>query len=112
LEAVVAAPSLLILDDPFDGLDRAACAELAQAIVGAAEHLPVLVVGTFRASELPFPPEALREVVVLAERRVSFRGTPRAFLASAAGSPSRRAPAPVELGSCREPLAPGVPLVE
>ncbi len=73
------APSLLILDDPFDGLDRAGCAELAQAIVHVAERLPVLVVGTFGARELPFALEALREVVVIAERRVVFRGTPQAF---------------------------------
>ena len=45
LQAVLRAPSLLILDDPFDGLDRAACAELARAIVDVAERLPVLVVG-------------------------------------------------------------------
>ena len=30
LQAVLRAPSLLILDDPFDGLDRAACAELSR----------------------------------------------------------------------------------
>ena len=65
LQAVLRAPSLLILDDPFDGLDRAACAELARAIVHVAERLPVLVVGTFGARELPFAPEALREVVVI-----------------------------------------------
>src|SRR6185369_3042241 len=55
LQAVLAAPSLLILDDPFDGLDRAACAELAAAIVQVAERLPVVVVGPFRPDDLPFP---------------------------------------------------------
>ena len=62
LQAVLGEPSLLILDDPFDGLDRAAHGELAQAIVHVAEHLPVLVVGTFGARDLPFPLAALREV--------------------------------------------------
>ncbi|HVX94928.1 MAG TPA: ATP-binding cassette domain-containing protein, partial [Polyangia bacterium] len=47
LQAVLRAPALLILDDPFEGLDRAAHAELAQAIVHVAERLPVVVVGTF-----------------------------------------------------------------
>jgi molybdate transport system ATP-binding protein len=112
LEAVLRAPSLLILDDPFDGLDRAACAELAQAIVRVAEGLPVLVVGTFGARELPFAPEALREVVVIAERRLIFRGPPQAFLARASDHAPRRRPPPVELGSWYEPLDPRVPLVQ
>ena len=43
LQAVLRAPALLLLDDPFDGLDRAACGELAHAIVHVAEHLPVVV---------------------------------------------------------------------
>ena len=112
LEAVLGSPSLLVLDEPFDGLDRAAQRELAQAIVHVAEHLPVLVVGTFGARELPFPPEALREVIGIADRRLSFRGTPQAFLERASGEPRHRTPPPVELGSGYEPLAPGVPLVE
>jgi molybdate transport system ATP-binding protein len=112
LEAVIGGPSLLILDDPFDGLDRAACAELAQAIVQAAGRLPVLVVGTFGAGDLPFPPASLREVAVIAERRLSFRGTPEAFLARGLDRPSDRPPPPVDLGSWYEPLDPRVPLVQ
>jgi molybdate transport system ATP-binding protein len=112
LEAVLSEPSLLILDDPFDGLDRAAQAELGQAIVHVAEHLPVLVVGTFGARELPFPLEALREVLVIEGRRLSFRGTPRAFLERASTGSSARTPPPVELGSWYEPLDPRVPLVQ
>jgi molybdate transport system ATP-binding protein len=112
LQAVLRGPSLLILDDPFDGLDRAACVELARAIVQVAERLPVLVVGTFGARELPFPSEVLREVVLIAERRLVFRGTPQAFLMRASEQPPRRTPPPVELGSWYEPLDPGVPLVE
>jgi molybdate transport system ATP-binding protein len=112
LQAVLRAPSLLILDDPFDGLDRAACRELARAIVHVAERLSVLVVGTFDARELPFAPEALREVVVIAERRLIFRGTPQAFLARGPGEAHSRRPPPVELGSWYEPLDPCVPLVQ
>jgi molybdate transport system ATP-binding protein len=111
LQAVLRAPSLLILDDPFDGLDRAACAELAQAIVQVAERLPVLVVGTFGARDLPFALESLREVATIAERRLTFRGTPQAFLARGPERSPRRTPPPVELGSWYEPLDPGVPLV-
>lgn len=112
LEAVLSAPSLLILDDPFDGLDRAAQAELAQAIVQTAEHLPTLVLGTFSARDLPFPLAALREVVVVAERRLSFRGSPQAFLQHTARGPIPRTTPPVELGSWYAPLDPRVPLVE
>jgi molybdate transport system ATP-binding protein len=112
LEAVLRAPSLLILDDPFDGLDRAACAELARAIVHVAEGLPVLVVGTFDARELPFAPERLREVVVIAERQLIFRGTPQALVARAADRSPRRTPPPVGLGSWYEPLDASVPLVQ
>jgi len=113
LEAVLAAPPLLILDDPFDGLDRPACAELAAAMVHAAERLPVVVVtGAFRAEELPFAPEAVREVVAVAGRRVSYRGSVAGYLARTAGEGSRRAPPPVEMGSWYEPLDPEVPLVQ
>ena len=112
LQAVLSAPSLLILDDPFDGLDRAAQAELAQAIQHVAEELPVLVVGTFGVHDLPFPLAALREVLVIAERRLSFRGTPQAFVERASNGLHQRTPPPVQLGSWYEPLAPGVPLVQ
>jgi molybdate transport system ATP-binding protein len=111
LEAVLGAPSLLILDDPFEGLDHAARAELAQAIVQVAQRLPVLVVGTFAASALPFAPETLREIVLIEERRPVFRGPAQAFLARATSRATHRRPPPVDLGSWYEPLAPGVPLV-
>jgi molybdate transport system ATP-binding protein len=111
LEAVLAAPALLILDDPFDGLDRAACADLAEAITHAAQRLSVLVVGTFDARDLPFPPRELREVVLFAERRVVFSGSFDAFAARAGAGAPAHAPPPVQLGSWYAPLEPGVPLV-
>jgi molybdate transport system ATP-binding protein len=112
LLAVLRAPSLLILDEPFDGLDRAACADLAHAIAEVAKSLPVVVVGAFGAHELPFAPEALREVVVVEQRRVAFRGAPQAFLARQAQRVERRTPPPVALGSYYEPLDPSVLLVD
>jgi molybdate transport system ATP-binding protein len=98
LQAVLAAPPLLILDDPFDGLDRAACAELAQAITAVSQRLPVVVVAAQPAAgaALPFPGEALRQTVVLGRARPAGSGHP--------------AP-PIELGSWYAPLDPGVPLV-
>lgn len=100
LQAVLGDPSLLILDDPFDGLDRAACAELAQAITAVARDLPVVVVaalGTFGAGGLPFPPEVVREVMLCGERRATVR---------------RHPPPPIALGSWFAPLDPDLPLVQ
>jgi molybdate transport system ATP-binding protein len=119
LRAVLRAPSLMVLDDPFDGLDQAARAELARAIVATATRLPVLVVGAGDQGGspggvpggLPFPPASIREVLVMAERRLVFRGTPAAFLARAAHGPPARTPPPVDLGSWYEPLDPDLPLV-
>jgi molybdate transport system ATP-binding protein len=72
------------------------------------------VAGAFGAAgdgAWPFPPEAVREVVVVVERRVAFRGPAMQFLARAAGEPRPRTPPPVELGSWYPPLDPDVPLV-
>jgi molybdate transport system ATP-binding protein len=95
LHAVVQNPSLLVLDDPFDGLDRTSCAELAHAIVRAAETLPVVVVGAFGEQDLPFAPQAVRDVIELGQKRAPHPLTP-----------------PVHLGSYYEPLDPAVPLVD
>jgi molybdate transport system ATP-binding protein len=112
LAAVLSGPAALILDEPFDGLDRASYAELVQAIIHVGEQLPVLVVGTFGAHRLPFSAEVLREVVVIVDRRLGFRGPARVFEERAASDATRRMPPPVDLGSWYEPLDPSVPLVE
>lgn len=112
LQAVVGEPSLLVLDDPFDGLDRAACSELARAISHVAQGLPVVVVGTFGAQDLPFGPEALREVIVIENRELCFRGSMAAFVARARSRERERSAPPVDLGSYYEPLDPGLPLVD
>jgi len=111
LQAVLGSPALLILDDPFDGLDRAACAELTHAIVQVAADHRVIVVGTFGTRDLPFPVEALRQVAVISERRLSFRGTAQEFLARGADRPHAHPAPPVDLGSWYPPLDPAVPLV-
>jgi molybdate transport system ATP-binding protein len=111
LEAVLAEPSLLVLDEPFDGLDRAACAELAEAIEHVAETLPVVVVGAFGQS-LPFPSEKVHEVVLFEALRPVFRGSAAEYLSRASARKTERRAPPVHLGSTIEPLEPGVPLVE
>ncbi|HEY0707097.1 MAG TPA: ATP-binding cassette domain-containing protein [Polyangia bacterium] len=112
LEAVLRMPALLILDDPFEGLDRAGVAELAEAIEQVAGRLPVVVAGTFGARDLPFAPESLREVAVVADREVIFRGSAQAFVARGSEPErSHRAP-PVDLGPWHPPLDPQVPRVQ
>ncbi|MGC4093707.1 MAG: ATP-binding cassette domain-containing protein [Polyangiaceae bacterium] len=112
LHAVVQAPSLLVLDDPFDGLDRQACRELAHAIAHVAQAVPLVVVGAFRADELPFAHEALREVVVIEGGRPVFHGSVEAFIARADDRATFRTPPPVHLGSFHAPLDPSLPLVD
>jgi molybdate transport system ATP-binding protein len=112
LRAVLQTPSLLVLDDPFEGLDVAACGELAHAIVEAAGHVPVLLVGTFTASSVPFDPDALREVIVIEDRRVVFHGSPREWRARGEPAHHHRAAPPVHLGSFYPPLPPDVALVD
>jgi molybdate transport system ATP-binding protein len=111
LQAVLRGPSLLILDDPFDGLDRAAHPELARAIVATSARVPVIVVGAFDAAALPFPPESIREVLIVADRRLVFRGTAQDFLARAAEQRRPHRPPPVDAGTWYPSLEPDVPLV-
>lgn len=113
LQAVLAAPPLLVLDDPFDGLDRAASAELAPAIASVAQALRVVVVAPVGGDRaLPFAVDAVREVVVIAGRRVVFRGSAHAFLARPDDGAAERPPPPVALGSWYAPFETAASLVE
>lgn len=112
LREVLAQPSLLILDEPFDGLDRAAYGELSQAIVDVAQHVSVMLVGTFGARDLPVAAESLREVAVIEHGVLAFRGTVQQLLQRASSVRQRHTAPPVELGSWYEPLDASVPLVQ
>ena len=111
LHAMLRAPSLLVLDDPFEGLDVAARAELAEAIAALAPALPVIVVGAFHADRAPFASELIASVSVVERGRVVFRGSASEWFAR--GEPMQRShrPPPIELGTFYPPLDPAVPLV-
>jgi molybdate transport system ATP-binding protein len=112
LAAVLRAPALLVLDDPFEGLDVAAHAELAHAIVHVAASTPVVVAGAFAPGKLPFAREAVTEVIVVEHGEVAFRGSVEAWTARAAAKGHAHPAPPVELGSYYAPADPAVPLVD
>ncbi len=117
LQAVLRKPALLVLDEPFDGLDRAARAELWSAISEAAGALPVVLVGSFEAAQLELEPltakerTVFQEVAVIERGAVSFVGTEAAWRARSV-APRRvfRAP-PVDQGTFFD-LPSRTPLIE
>lgn len=111
LRALLQAPPLVILDDPFDGLDAAAQLALSHALLATAQHLAVVLVGGFAPNLLPFPSEAVASVAVIEQRRLVFRGHVEEWRRHhARHTVARRAP-PIELGSFYPPLDPTQPLV-
>jgi len=112
LHALLAAPSLLVLDEPFDGLDFASRDELSRAIVQVARELPVLVAGSFRAAVCPFALSDVNEVTVLERSGVAFRGSALAWREHDAARSGEHPAPPVDTGSYYEALDPAQPLVQ
>lgn len=111
LRAVLLDPPLLVLDEPFDGLDVAAREELARAVEEVAERMPVVVVGAMRGDQLPFKPECVTAVNVLDQRRVVFTGSVEAWRARGDAARATHPPPPVHLGSFYDAIDPNVPLI-
>jgi molybdate transport system ATP-binding protein len=112
LHALLATPSLLVLDEPFDGLDLASRDELAHALVAIAHDWPVLVAGSFRATLPPFPLAAIGDVEIVERGAIVFRGSAEAWRAQASAQPQPHRQPPVETGSYYPALDPGTPLVK
>lgn len=111
LRAVLRGAPLLVLDEPFDGLDVAARGELARAIEEIARSVPVVVVGALRAEQVPFSADCVKRVDVFEQRRLVFSGSLDEWRARDALTRRAQAAPPVHLGSWYEPFGSQVPLI-
>ena len=112
LRALLAEPSLLVLDEPFDGLDLASRDELARAIAYAARVSPVLVVSSFRAALCPFPSSEIASVTVIERAGTTFHGHADDWQAHEDSHPRPHSAPPVDDGSHYDGLDPDQPLVQ
>jgi molybdate transport system ATP-binding protein len=112
LRALLSAPSLLVLDEPFDGLDAAAQHDLAAGIAALAGVLPLLVVGAFSPLRLPFAAESVASVQEVERGAVVFHGSLDAWRARSSARPRNHLPPPIDLGTFYPPLDAAVPLVQ
>ena len=112
LRALLASHSLLVLDEPFDGLDLASRDELAHAVLAVARSLPVLVVGSFRPALCPFPLEQVGDVSVIERGALVFTGGAQAWHEHDATQPRPHGVPPVDEGSFYPAHDPALPLVQ
>jgi len=115
--AVLEEPSLLILDEPFDGLDHAARHELWAALRETSRNLPVVLVASLDPmqlhTELALGKDEIcfSEMAVVESGRLGFLGTQAAWLARTMHAPRAFAAPPIDEA---KPFAldPSQPLVD
>lgn len=112
LRALLTSPRLLILDEPFDGLDLGSRDELAQALLAAARSSAVLVAGSFSPALLPFPISLVASVTVVERGALLFAGSAQAWRDHDATRPRAHGQPPVDEGSFYAPIDAAVPLVD
>ena len=119
LRALLEQPSLLVFDEPFEGLDHAACGELRHALEHLAERMPVVVAGTFSPTHPDtarlLPLHLLREVTLLGAHGGTVScSDAEAWLAHASEASAARPAPPVDDGPWHQAdpsFAPGTPLI-
>ncbi len=76
--ALMADPYLLVLDEPFNGLDPQSCSQLHRFLIQAAAAGTQMVLITHRAEEIP---DFFTHVIQVAHERVVWQGPKAEFLA-------------------------------
>ncbi len=110
LAALLDRPTLLILDEPFDGVDAAARAELQRGLVELARELPVVLVGSSETADFESPGVGgvAREVAVVEREEygsvLAWVGPHAAWLTRASQAKRSRPAPPIQVGSYFEPL--------
>ncbi len=100
--ALLRKPKILILDDPYDGLDAVARAELLEIMDHLADGSRTLVLVLGRKDEMP---KAIDTLVYVRDGRITYLGPPHESFWTGAGTVGAQAPLPRAVGeTLRDPL--------
>lgn len=100
--ALLRHPRLLILDEPFDGLDAASQAQLSQILDRLGRHGVQMVLITHRPMEIP---GVFSHLIHIEDGRLQWQGSVRDFFATHAAPASRAMQAIAPVSVQRRPIA-------
>jgi molybdate transport system ATP-binding protein len=100
--ALLRNPQLLVLDEPFNGLDAASQVQLTQILDGVGRHGVQMVLITHRPTEIP---EIFSHLIHLENGRLQWQGSVRDFLSAREVSASRATQATMGTSIQRTPAA-------